>query len=60
VLALAYQFLLYPLLQWLNITPQPTMPDANVLFTLITGMLGIAGMRFFDKYKGTDSKGVGN
>lgn len=60
VLALSYQFLLYPILQWLPIDKQPPLPDANVLFTLVTGMLGIAGLRSFDKLKGTDSKSVGH
>jgi hypothetical protein len=59
VLALSYQFLLYPLLQWLPIDKTPPVPDANVLFTLITGMLGIAGLRSFDKLKETDTKSVG-
>lgn len=60
VLALAYQFLLYPILQWLPIDKHPLLPDSNTLFTLITGMLGIAGLRSFDKLKGTDSKSLGN
>lgn len=60
VLALSYQFVLYPILQWLPLANQPSVPDANVLFTLVTGMLGIAGLRSFDKLKGTDSKGVGS
>jgi hypothetical protein len=59
VLALTYQFLLYPILQWLPIDKAPPLPDANTLFTLITGMLGIAGLRSFDKLKETDTKSVG-
>lgn len=60
VLALSYQFILYPILQWFPIDKQPLLPDANVLFTLVTGMLGIAGLRSFDKLKGTDSKSIGH
>ncbi len=68
-LALAYQFLLYPLLVWIwavlqangtvpaNLEPPPTF-DANVLFTIVTGMLGIGGMRSFDKLKKTDTTKV--
>jgi len=59
--ALAYQFILYPLLVWalavssLDIEPPPLI-DANALYPIITGMLGIAGMRSFDKLKQTDTK----
>jgi len=59
--ALAYQFILYPLLVWalavssLEIEPPPLI-DANALYPIITGMLGIAGMRSFDKLKQTDTK----
>ncbi len=59
--ALAYQFLLYPLLVWalavssLDIEPPPLI-DANALYPIITGMLGIAGMRSFDKLKNTDTR----
>lgn len=60
VLALSYQFLLYPILQWLPIDKQPPLPDNSLLFPLITGMLGIAGLRSFDKLKDKDTKSVGN
>ncbi|MCF6323079.1 MAG: holin family protein [Gammaproteobacteria bacterium] len=59
--ALAYQFILYPLLVWalaissLDIEPPPLI-DANALYPIITGMLGIAGMRSFDKLKKTDTR----
>jgi hypothetical protein len=61
--ALAYQFLVYPLLVWgwallqargwvaATLTPPP-MLDTDALWVLLTGMLGIAGMRSFDKVKG--------
>lgn len=55
VLALFYQFIVYPLLLWLPDVTAPKPIDADVLFTMITGMLGIAGMRSFDKLKKTDT-----
>ncbi len=60
-LALAYQFLLYPLLTWLPLKKGPPPPlDYTMLYSLITGMLGIAGLRSFDKLKGTDTKSIGD
>ena len=61
---MAYQFLLYPLLTWvwpivLPSAPIPPVLDGDVLFAMVSGMLGIAGMRSFDKMKGTDPKLVG-
>ena len=60
-LALAYQFIIYPLLVWgltvfaVDIAPPPLI-SADALYPIITGMLGIAGMRSFDKLKRTDTK----
>mgnify|MGYP000925293423 CR=1 FL=1 len=60
-IAIGYQFVLYPLMVWawtiaqdkgLLTTSPPPVLDADVLFALITGMLGIAGLRSFDKVKG--------
>lgn len=60
--SLAYQFLLYPLLTWgwsglqaagwvpQNLAPPP-MLEADALWVILTGMLGIAGMRSFEKIK---------
>jgi hypothetical protein len=61
---MAYQFLLYPLLTWvwpivLPSAPIPPVLDGDVLFAMVSGMLGLAGMRSFDKMKGTDPKLVG-
>lgn len=68
-IALAYQFLLYPLLIWFwtlaqaknwipkDIAPPPVF-DAGPLFAIVTGMLGIGGMRSYDKIKGVDTKKV--
>lgn len=63
VMALAYQFILYPLLVWAwnvgqaadwiaaNLNPPPLL-DVEALMVLITGMLGIAGARTWEKFKG--------
>jgi len=68
-LALAYQFLAYPLMTWSwaffqargwvapEFEPPPVL-DAQELWVILTGMLGIAGMRSFDKLRGTDTKVV--
>lgn len=54
---LGYTFLLQPLLPWfaavfgLVVPPLPSL-DTNVLMTLLLGMLGIGGMRSFDKKNG--------
>lgn len=57
-IALFYQFILYPLLLWLPLDNPPKQMEADVLYTIITGMLGIAGMRSFDKLKKTDTRGI--
>ncbi len=55
---LAYQFIIYPLLLWTldDASKAPPQMDSSMIFTIITGMLGIAGMRSFDKLKKTDTK----
>ena len=59
-IALFYQFIAYPLLLWLPLDKAPPAPlDYTMLYTLITGMLGIAGLRSYDKVKGTDTKTMG-
>ncbi len=58
-LALFYQFVLYPILLWIPSVKNPPEPmDYTMLYTLITGMLGIAGMRSYDKLKKTDTKKI--
>lgn len=61
--AIAYQFLFYPLMMWIwvfgqgkgwippNLDPPP-MIKADELWVIITGMLGIAGLRSWDKKNG--------
>jgi uncharacterized membrane protein YphA (DoxX/SURF4 family) len=67
VLAMAYQFLLYPLFQWgwkwaqatgwipAGLEPPPVL-DADQLWVILSGILGIAGMRSFEKTKGVAAK----
>lgn len=67
VAAMSYQFLLYPLLQWgwaylqgtgwipKELAPPPVL-DADQLWVILSGILGIAGMRSFEKTKGVASK----
>jgi len=61
--AMAYQFLVYPLALWIwaylqgigwipkELTPPPVLP-ADQLWVILSGILGIAGMRSFEKTKG--------
>lgn len=63
VTAMAYSFLLYPLLTWLwtwaqatgrlpaGVMPPPVL-DSDQLWVILSGILGIAGMRSFEKSKG--------
>ena len=67
VAAMAYQFLLYPLFQWAwkylqamgwvptGMDPPPVL-EADQLWVILSGILGIAGMRSFEKTKGVASK----
>jgi hypothetical protein len=61
--AMAYQFLLYPILVWAWVWLQaegyvpkevspPPMLDTEALWVILSGMLGIAGMRSFEKSRG--------
>ena len=65
--SLAYAGMFHPLLTWLfhvaqalNYIPvevsSPPYIETGILGTIVTGMLGIGGMRSFDKFKGTDTK----
>lgn len=61
--ALGYQFLAYPLLVWAwallqarglvpaGLQPPPTL-DTDALWVVLSGMLGIAGLRSVEKVKG--------
>lgn len=61
--ALGYQFLVYPLLTWAwallqarGLVPaglqEPPMLDTDALWVVLSGMLGIAGLRSVEKVKG--------
>lgn len=61
--AMAYQFVLYPLMVWAWTWAQaeghvpagvkpPPMLDTEALWVILSGMLGIAGMRTWEKGKG--------
>jgi hypothetical protein len=63
VVGLSYQFIAYPLLTWgwsgmqavdlISVTlPPPPVLDIDALMVLVTGMLGIAGARTWEKIKG--------
>ena len=68
-IALAYQFILYPLLTWawaivdpqtatgVAIDPPPILP-AGELYTVLLGMLGIGAMRSYDKKNGTATQSI--
>lgn len=64
--ALAYQFVVYPLLLWgwalLGNDPAEAPPvlESGALFSIVTAMLGVGGMRSFDKLRGTNTRKVGN
>lgn len=63
-MAMAYQYLFYPLILWTwvalgnDLTKAPPVINASDLYPIILGMLGIGGMRSFDKMKGTDTRSM--
>ena len=70
VAGLAYQFLLYPLLVWAwtlgqswgyiaqSMQPPPLL-DTDALIVLLSAVLGVAGLRSYDKVKKTDTRRIG-
>lgn len=57
VAGLVYQFLVMPILPWVvtiagGIVPPLPAIDNNTLMTLLLGMLGLGGLRSFEKVKG--------
>lgn len=63
--ALAYNFVVYPLMLWgwaigapIGVEAPP-MVEAGELYTIILGMLGIAATRSYDKSKGTATQSIG-
>jgi len=67
--ALAWQFVIYPMLMWLwmiaaamgkipdSVEPPPIL-ETGALFAMITGMLGIGTMRTIDKKNGTQTNSI--
>jgi len=67
--ALGYQFVLYPILYWVwkilivfgqvpeGVEPPPTM-SMSELMPLLLGLLGLGGMRSYDKRKGTQTDSI--
>lgn len=57
VIGLGYQFILQPLLPWMvtvaggHVPPLPAI-DNETLMVLLTGMLGLGGLRTFERVKG--------
>ncbi len=54
-LAIAYQFLLFSPLSWISAIYEVARPpelDAGQLMTLVLGMLGLGGLRSFEKVRG--------
>ncbi len=61
--SLGWTFLLHPIVTWVAAISGydgliPTL-DTSELMTLVLAMLGIGGMRSFDKFQGTDTKTIG-
>jgi len=57
VFGLVYQFLLQPLVPWVAAVSGATVPplpaiDNETLMVLLTGMLGLGGLRTFERIKG--------
>lgn len=63
VFAVVYEFVMYPFILWINaiwwnITPPPHI-DYALLGQLLFAMLGVAGLRTYEKRKEIDTKKVG-
>ena len=59
VAGLAYTFIAQPLLAWVGAVyglPTPPQIDTDTLMVLLTGMLGLGGLRSFEKAKGVAAK----
>jgi hypothetical protein len=55
--ALAWHFVLYPVVSFLVILSGEVLPplpvfDMDSLMTILLGMLGLGGLRTFEKFKG--------
>lgn len=59
VAGLAYTTILHPTLVWLSRIkgwPEPPQLDGDLLWVVLTGMLGIGGLRSIEKFKGVATK----
>jgi len=58
--ALAYTFVLSPLIEWgcniYGLHLEPPMLDTGMLFNLVLAMLGLGGMRTYEKTKNVQNK----
>jgi hypothetical protein len=58
-----WNFIVQPLVLWWGAFHEPAIQapalESDQLMVLLLGMLGIGGMRSFDKMQGTDAKGFG-
>jgi len=50
-IGLAFIFLVNPIIQWVTGEPGPELPT-DIMFELMLGMLGLGGLRTFEKYSG--------
>lgn len=53
-LGLSFAFIINPLLQWATSIPGPELP-VDIMMELTLGMLGLAGLRTYEKLKGLTS-----
>jgi len=57
VSGLAYATLVYPIASWICTNAgliSPPQLDTTILMEVVTGMLGLAGLRTYEKYTGTN------
>ncbi len=65
-LALAYQFLLYPLIVWgwamagKDLSAAPPSLDASELYSIISSMLGMGAARTFEKLRNISTTQIGS
>lgn len=50
-LGLVFVFLINPVIQWISGNPGPVLPT-DIMFELMLGMLGLGGLRTFEKLTG--------
>ena len=50
-IGLLFIFIINPLIQWVTGEPGPVLPT-DIMFELMLGMLGLGGLRTFEKYTG--------